>query len=441
MIVAKLMRFPWLILTILVVVTFGGDARPGLGQNSAPIVVEPGYLAADGSWVVVVTVADEASAASLAATDLAVLWEGQQLEIKERLEFPLQGDSPTTALAIVLDVPPLTANVVEVWSAALANLLNRTATPGALVSVARCGPDATAPPRPGSQSLTADQWGEMLAAAQPGKLWDSVLEGVKAVAERDLPGRRVLLLVSDGREELVSRHVLASCIEAALRARVAIYVLSLAAGDESDAGAARLRELARRTGGQELSGGRRLAPRLADILAVIGSAQGLRLAAETEELPVEVSVRWNRDAETLAAGEIARRESLRQPGVGRWLILGVALLVAGGAGYLIWRQRAIVVGDLLVRTKNGVRRFPVPQHGVTIGRAADNSLVLSRPLVSQHHAVIRAKDGEVIITDLRSSRGTTVNDEPIGTRHLVSGDRIVVGGAVEMVFKDHRSRD
>lgn len=438
---AKLERFPWLILTLVAVVACVTQAQPGRGQEAAEIVTEPGYVAPDGSWVVTVTASAETSTAALAAVDLAVYRDGEQLEVKERLAFPLQGGGQTTALAVVLDLPLLAGDVVDAWSEALAKLLDRSVTRGALVSVARCGSEATVVPRPGSQTRTRDQWDEMLAATQPGKLWDNVVEGIRAVGDPDLPERRVLLLVSDGREEVVSRHVLASCIEAALRARVAIYVLSVAANDDSGAGTARLRELARRTGGRELSGGRRPASRLAEILAVIGSAKGLRLAAASADLPAEISVRWSHGADARAGGEIARRESVRRPGAGRWMIVGAALLMAAGAGFLIWRQRAIVVGDLWVRTRNGVRRFPVPQHGVTVGRAEDNNLVLSRPVVAQHHAVIRIKDGRVIITDLRSSRGTTVNNEPIATRHLASGDRIVIGGAIEMVFKDHRTGD
>jgi pSer/pThr/pTyr-binding forkhead associated (FHA) protein len=66
----------------------------------------------------------------------------------------------------------------------------------------------------------------------------------------------------------------------------------------------------------------------------------------------------------------------------------------------------------------------------TIGRDADNDIVLNDQTVSRCHALVEARLGSVMLTDLDSTNGTLVNDtpvpadEPIRLRH---GDRIKIG--------------
>jgi len=437
---AVLKRCPWFIPVIIVSVLSAGHPVPCRGQGNAGLVAEPGFLAEDGTWVLPFSLPVDPAAPDIEDAGLTVSRAGRPLVIREQFAYPLQGTGgPATALVVLLDLPPLETGVQAAWTVDLATLLERTATPGVRASLVRCGAEAPQVPRPGEVVVSPQVVADLLAAPQSSRLWDGVIAAITALTSDDLPERRVLLLVSDGREEIPSRHVMASCIDAALRARVAVYVVSLADGTQAEADAARLQELARRTGGQMLSGERPLVPELANVLARIGAARGLRLEADTMTLPVEITIRWNGETGPPIVGEIARRQALGRSGSGRWLIVMGALLAAAAAGYLLWRQRTVMMGDLMIRTRNGVRRFPVPRHGVTIGRDRDNSMVLNNRLVSRHHAVIRVNDGSVIITDLRSTRGTTVNGEPIGTRNLVSGDRIVIGGSVELVFKDRMS--
>ncbi len=437
---AKLERCPWFILVIALSLMSVAHPAPGRGQGNAVLVAEPGFPAADGTWILPLSLWGDQAVPGFAGADLTVLRDGRPLVIRELFAYSLQGDKgPATALVVLLDPPPLGAEVSAVWSNNLATLLDRTATPGVRASLVGCGPGDPEVPRPGEMVVAPAAVAEMLTAQQPARLWDGVIAALTVLADSGLPERRVLLLVSDGREEVPSRHVMASCIDAALRARVAVYVLSLTQGTQAGADAARLRELVRQTGGQMLAGEEHPGPALAAALGRIGAARGLRLDADTATLPVEVTVQMNGDSGLRAVGEIARRQELRTSGASRWLIVCGALAAAAGAGYLLWRQRAVMIGDLMIRTRNGTRRFPVPRHGVTIGRDKDNSMVLNNRLVSRHHAVIRVKDDSVIITDLRSTRGTTVNGEPIGTRKLDSGDRILVAGSVELVFQGRRS--
>lgn len=68
---------------------------------------------------------------------------------------------------------------------------------------------------------------------------------------------------------------------------------------------------------------------------------------------------------------------------------------------------------------------------LTIGRAADNQLVVSDSQASSHHAEIRPGAQGYILTDLGSTNGTFVNEQRLTAqlpRPLNSGDAIRVGG-------------
>jgi hypothetical protein len=67
---------------------------------------------------------------------------------------------------------------------------------------------------------------------------------------------------------------------------------------------------------------------------------------------------------------------------------------------------------------------------LTIGRAADNQLVVNDSKASSHHAEMRLVEQNYTITDLSSTNGTLVNDQrldPRVPRQLNAGDRIRIG--------------
>jgi Family of unknown function (DUF6519)/FHA domain len=73
--------------------------------------------------------------------------------------------------------------------------------------------------------------------------------------------------------------------------------------------------------------------------------------------------------------------------------------------------------------------FPV-QEATTIGRTADADIYLDHTAVSRHHAVFQVQDDTLTITDLRSTNGTRVNDQPLEAEVpalLSPGDTIQVG--------------
>jgi hypothetical protein len=82
---------------------------------------------------------------------------------------------------------------------------------------------------------------------------------------------------------------------------------------------------------------------------------------------------------------------------------------------------------LLLKDSKGYREQEFPQDSVTIGRAADSTIVLDHTKVSRNHARIeRAADG-YRISDLGSGNGTVVNGTKVISCVLFRGDQIRIG--------------
>ncbi len=64
---------------------------------------------------------------------------------------------------------------------------------------------------------------------------------------------------------------------------------------------------------------------------------------------------------------------------------------------------------------------------LTIGRKADNDLRLEDTTISNHHARIFQKNGELYIEDCNSTNGTLVNSQPIKSEPFRSGDIAILG--------------
>jgi pSer/pThr/pTyr-binding forkhead associated (FHA) protein len=67
---------------------------------------------------------------------------------------------------------------------------------------------------------------------------------------------------------------------------------------------------------------------------------------------------------------------------------------------------------------------------VTVGRLPESDVVVNDPGASRHHAQIEQRDGGYVLTDLGSTNGTLVNDQPVTTYRLQLGDRITIGETV-----------
>ncbi|HEX5691718.1 MAG TPA: FHA domain-containing protein [Roseiflexaceae bacterium] len=66
----------------------------------------------------------------------------------------------------------------------------------------------------------------------------------------------------------------------------------------------------------------------------------------------------------------------------------------------------------------------------TLGRTEDNDIVLDDASVSGYHAMLLIEDGEVLLLDMESAAGTSVNGMPASPDELVplvDGDMVKVG--------------
>lgn len=64
---------------------------------------------------------------------------------------------------------------------------------------------------------------------------------------------------------------------------------------------------------------------------------------------------------------------------------------------------------------------------LTIGRNADNQLVIDDGTVSAHHAVIERTDRGFLIRDLDSTNGIFVNGKRMAESLLRAGDAVLIG--------------
>ncbi len=94
-----------------------------------------------------------------------------------------------------------------------------------------------------------------------------------------------------------------------------------------------------------------------------------------------------------------------------------------------------VVISLEFTATSGQRlHFVLDKPALTIGRAPDNDIVLSAPIVdadtvSQHHARLRRDQDDYIVRDLSSRNGIAVNGRQTIENLLRDGDRIKFGEA------------
>ncbi|HSH84338.1 MAG TPA: FHA domain-containing protein [Guyparkeria sp.] len=79
------------------------------------------------------------------------------------------------------------------------------------------------------------------------------------------------------------------------------------------------------------------------------------------------------------------------------------------------------------------QRFTLRVGRQTIGRRADNDIVLDEPSVSSSHAWILNQQGHHVVMNMLSTNGTFVNDQRVHEATLKHGDRIRLG-QVELVF-------
>ena len=90
----------------------------------------------------------------------------------------------------------------------------------------------------------------------------------------------------------------------------------------------------------------------------------------------------------------------------------------------------------VVGAGRGGLRWDLSKGALRIGRAPGNDLILTDDQVSSHHAVVVLVDGQVTLSDLRSTNGTTLNGERRSDAvALVHGDVVGLGPNVKLVVR------
>jgi type II secretory ATPase GspE/PulE/Tfp pilus assembly ATPase PilB-like protein/pSer/pThr/pTyr-binding forkhead associated (FHA) protein len=82
---------------------------------------------------------------------------------------------------------------------------------------------------------------------------------------------------------------------------------------------------------------------------------------------------------------------------------------------------------LEITTPQGKSQAQLGMQPLTVGRHADNKLVIQDHRASRFHCVIERKPGGWVVRDLNSSNGTLMHGSPITTAPLKPGDSIVIG--------------
>ena len=89
---------------------------------------------------------------------------------------------------------------------------------------------------------------------------------------------------------------------------------------------------------------------------------------------------------------------------------------------------------VVVSTPQWTREFPLAKAALTIGRDADNDIVVPLVAVSRRHAVLERRGADVLIRDLGSTNGVTVGGRRVSESLLRPGDHASLGNAIGIQY-------
>lgn len=290
----------------------------------------------------------------------------------------------------------------------------------------------------------ARETGERLAALGEGetdaRLYDALYEVVREAARAPATQGRAVLAIVRGHDQNSAHDPLDVLAAAGLGGRT-VPIGALLLGDDA-AETERLQRLVARTGGAV----RRLrtaaeAPE-AGVAMVRAARSAYRLeyrvpgfdgGRERHALAVRVTGGGGpREGRfEYAAADVTALPWWKQPLP--WVMLGGVLLLAGIGLLFGWRRRLCLLR--VARGDDQGCRYEIYGLPVTLGAAVGNDLTFPEAQVSRNHAVLEKRGSGIELLDLNSENGTFVNGERVARRQVVRGDRIGLGGAVELVFE------
>jgi len=81
------------------------------------------------------------------------------------------------------------------------------------------------------------------------------------------------------------------------------------------------------------------------------------------------------------------------------------------------------------------QKFELNKDRTTIGRAANNDIVVQDEAVSSQHCYISRRGNTFILHDLNSTNGTTLNLQPVLTEATLQNKQVIQVGASELMFE------
>ena len=91
--------------------------------------------------------------------------------------------------------------------------------------------------------------------------------------------------------------------------------------------------------------------------------------------------------------------------------------------------------QVLYETDGRSQAFNLTSEQATIGRAADNDIVLNDFSVSRRHAYLRLENGVWILRDNQSTNGVRLNDRPVPECSVADGDQVTIG-TFQLLFRE-----
>src|SRR5947199_2176112 len=83
---------------------------------------------------------------------------------------------------------------------------------------------------------------------------------------------------------------------------------------------------------------------------------------------------------------------------------------------------------ILTEKGGATQRLDFESEEITIGRVDENDICLPKGNISKKHTKIVAKDGKIIVLDLKSTNGTYVNGKKLaGPQVITPADKVYVG--------------